>query len=133
MKYNLFLDDERFPQQVHWIKLPLPSAEYVIVRNFDQFVTMIENNGLPEHLSLDHDLAFSHYAALDEFSDPKVYDEFAAANEKTGYHCLKWLIDYCAAKGDLPLPKLTYHTLNSVGKVNMKALAESYDRYRESL
>jgi len=35
----MFLDDERYPHHVTWIDIP--RQQYVIVRNYDQFVKYI--------------------------------------------------------------------------------------------
>ena len=52
---KLFLDDFRFPKDVY------PEAEenkFDIVRSYDDFVEYIEQNGLPEFISIDNDLGF---------------------------------------------------------------------------
>ena len=56
----LFLDDERMPGDVTWCKLP--SASYVVVRNFDEFTRHVLTFGVPTFVSFDHDLADVHYA-----------------------------------------------------------------------
>jgi hypothetical protein len=46
--------------------------------------------------------------------------------EKTGYHCAKWLIDYCI-DNKLELPKtILIHSMNPVGSRNIKSLFDSY-------
>ena len=47
---KLYLDDVRIPQTEGW----------EIVRNYDDFVKWIEENGLPDIVSFDHDLAEVH-------------------------------------------------------------------------
>lgn len=59
MSYKLFLDDERNPYKVTWVKLPL--GPWVVVRNYDQFIKHITNHGIPSFVSFDHDLADEHY------------------------------------------------------------------------
>ena len=67
MKYNLFLDDERMPYQVgnyiYPVEIkPLYRLEtWEIVRNYEEFVKIIEGRGLPSLISFDHDLADIHY------------------------------------------------------------------------
>ena len=56
---KLFLDDERAVKDVTWIELPL--GPWTVVKNYRQFVEYITNNGLPEVISFDHDLADEHY------------------------------------------------------------------------
>jgi len=64
MEYNLFLDDFRHPYDC----VPyMPNREiyakwkWEIVRNYDEFVEYITKNGLPTHVSFDHDLSDIHY------------------------------------------------------------------------
>jgi hypothetical protein len=93
----------REPSEVTWVKLPV--ASYVIVRNFDEFKDYIINNGLPAHVSFDHDLADLHYGGVFNV-------------EKTGYDCAKWLVDHCI-DNDLKLPAYTVHSMNEIGKENI--------------
>jgi len=53
---KLYLDDVRCPKTEGWD----------IVRTYDDFVSWITKNGLPDEVSFDHDLAEIHY-------DPKTY------------------------------------------------------------
>ncbi len=63
MSYNLFLDDFRMPADV---VLYMPKCayytdrEWVIVRSYDEFVKTIEEMGIPQAVSFDHDLADEH-------------------------------------------------------------------------
>lgn len=129
MKYNLFLDDERIPQIVTWVELPL--VEWVIARNYNQFVEIIQKNGLPELVSFDHDLADEHYAEYTAAHDPKSltrgrinYDTF---KEKTGYDCAKWLAQYCV-DNNRPIPQYYTHTMNPIGGANICSILESAKR-----
>lgn len=124
--YHLFLDDERMPKDVKWIELP--PVQWVIVRNYKQFVETIEKDGLPQTISFDHDLADEHYQEYHAAHDEKMlsygkfrYDECV---EKTGYHCAKWLAQYCVDK-NLPIPLYYLHTLNGIGRMNMFSVLES--------
>ena len=62
--YNLFLDDVRNPKDCCQY---MPDAkfyfnsEFVIVRNYDEFVNFIRKNGLPNIISFDHDLSDMDY------------------------------------------------------------------------
>ena len=119
--YNLFLDDFRSLQDAHFY-LPLPeycTEEWVIVRNYDEFVKYIEENGLPKMVSFDHDLADVHYEQVPEID----YDGY---QEKTGYHCAKWLIDYCLDNDKKLPPRIIIHSMNRVGAENIKSLFDTY-------
>lgn len=126
--YNLFLDDFRTPLDVfnytkNFIYL---TAEWRIVRSYEQFVTYILKYGLPSMISFDHDLADVHYEMCDQ-GLPFNYDDM---DEKTGYHCAKWIVDYCMDMGYIELPRYLIHTQNTVGLDNIKSLFENYTKHR---
>lgn len=132
-KYNLFLDDIRFPEKVFDYtgdKMYL-TPDWVIVRSYDEFVKYVTENGLPETVSFDHDLADEHYhrdmyKGVAEYS--KHYESF---KEKTGYDCVKWMVDYCI-NNEKPFPNWYLHTMNPVGKANMEGYIRSYLRHFEA-
>jgi hypothetical protein len=105
---NLFLDDVRYPKQVTWINLPL--VKWVIIRSYKEFKTIIIKNGIPEIISFDHDLGLQ-----------------MESEEKTGYHCASFIIEYCMNHG-LELPEYYIHSHNPVGAANIKSLLESYKK-----
>lgn len=122
MSYNLFLDDLRSPiEPAKYMRNVLyAQLQWEIVRNYDEFVQVISELGIPNTISFDHDLGIEYYPYQDE-NIP--YDQF---NEKTGYHCAKWLIEYCM-DNELDLPeKIMIHSMNIVGIKNIKSLFESY-------
>jgi len=130
MKYNLFLDDMRFPKEINWIELPL--VEWMIVRNYNQFVQTIQKLGLPMRISFDHDLADEHYKEYQWLGDEKNVQSkgkfrYDKIREKTGYDCAKYLIEYCM-KYDLELPEYFIHSFNPIGKKNIISLLESYKK-----
>jgi hypothetical protein len=126
MKYNLFLDDERIPQNVTWVNLP--SVNWTIVRNYNQFVDIIEKQGIPEIISFDHDLADEHYmeytAAHDSKSPTKGRINYDKLKEKTGYECAKWLAQYCIDNSHT-IPEYYIHTMNPIGGMNILSILES--------
>jgi hypothetical protein len=120
--YSLFLDDERMPKDVTWIELPL--VAWVIVRNYNDFVRVIEQNGVPQIVSFDHDIGIEHYQEYNRAhnSDKKIrYETFT---EKTGFDCAKWLANYCVDK-NLPVPVYYLHTMNGIGALNIQSILES--------
>lgn len=122
--YNLFLDDFRVPQDVfNYTGNPLYlKSEWVIVRSYNEFVKHIEENGLPEMVSFDHDLADVHYDVQDHV-DQDYYD---LCEEKTGYHCAKWMIDYCLDNEIELTSKIMIHSMNGVGARNIVSLFNTY-------
>lgn len=130
MSYKLFLDDERYPNQcASYMKKKIGSkselyseTDWVIVRNFDEFVKTIWRRGMPDIISFDHDLAEEHYiyfailssggkkqATENEYK--KIYQKL---QNKTGYDCARWLVKFCAnSRQDLPI--CLVHSKNIVG------------------
>jgi hypothetical protein len=114
----VFLDDVRFPEDVT-IRDGFPSIpkwEWTIVRNIDEFRTMIEDHlEKIEHIAFDHDLGLTHYSG--DMSD-----------EKTGYDCAKILVDHCIDR-NLPLPNFSCHSMNPAGRENILKYLESFRRH----
>lgn len=139
--YNLFLDDERIPYSSDKdvknafavTKNPIYyTMSWEIVRNYYQFIAVIESKGLPKIISFDHDLGKS-YNAQD------IPARFLKANsnnleilntEKTGYDALKWLCEYCLDR-DIDLPEIYLHTANTSGFVSMRDYIKSYEKIRK--
>jgi hypothetical protein len=126
--YYLFLDDERMPKNVTWINLP-SNVDWVIVRNYNQFVDYVEKHGLPKHISYDHDLAEIHYKKSIILNRDGGTYEYSATEEKTGYDCAKWMIEYCR-KRDLNHPSYSVHSMSVVGKENIIKYIENYKLWR---
>ena len=70
MSYNLFLDDIRSLKDTYnYMKDPrYNTLDWVIVRNFEQFKNTIDNKGIPNLVSYDHDLQ-----DVEEFAPIKGY------------------------------------------------------------
>jgi hypothetical protein len=113
MKYSLFLDDIRTPEQVTWIRLP--QRTYKIVRNYREFVEYIEQHGMPEFVSFDHDLSDEHY-------DPRW--TATDTTEKTGLDCAKWLIEY-SRQNKQKFPDYRVHSMNPVGRQRIHQTIEA--------
>jgi hypothetical protein len=124
--YHLFLDDERYPKDVVWLELPM--VGWTIVRNFKEFVETIQRDGVPATVSFDHDLADEHYQEYHVAHDEKMLSKgtfrYDKMKEKTGYHCVQWLVEYCIDKNILILVYYA-HTMNPIGKANIVSVLES--------
>jgi hypothetical protein len=75
MSYNLFLDDYRMPKDAFaymHLKIYL-DVEWIVVRNYQAFISLIEGKGIPDMISFDHDLADEHYDK--EIVQGQTYDE----------------------------------------------------------
>ena len=131
--YNLFLDDIRNPKDCCQY-MPNPKFyfdnEFVIVRNYDEFVKFIKKNGLPDVISFDHDLADEHYSA-DMYKGTEVYNKnYETFQEKTGMDCAKWLVDFCMdTKQDLP--EYIIHSMNPAGGKNIFMYLDNYRKFQE--
>lgn len=103
MKWQLFLDDERYPVTNDWH----------IARNFDDAVWMVTTYEIPYHMSLDHDLG--------------------APGNRTGMDFVKWLVDYLIQKElDFPEDFTYYvHSQNPIGSENMRSYLDSFMKNRE--
>jgi len=130
----LFLDDVRnvedaFSYTGMDIYTKVPDL-WDVVRNFNDFVKYIENKGIPQLISFDHDLAPEHYRES-MYAEDKRYNKYytdGTFKEKTGYDCAKWLVDYCT-NNNAKIPIVTCHSMNPIGKENiLKVLNEGKSR-----
>ena len=127
MSYNLFLDDFRFPYDAYKYthQSIYKEKEWVIVRNYDEFVNYIIKHSIPDIISFDHDLGYEHYNNY-SYGDVIDYDMF---NEKTGYDCAKWLIDYIIDNDLKPPKEILIHSMNPIGSENIKKLFTNFYKY----
>ena len=90
LKKALYLDDKRVPLK------SIPGYEdWVIVKNYDEFKEYIENNGIPDYISLAHDLADEHVQDFVKYQSQGIMAiNYGDYKEKTGLHCLRWLCEY---------------------------------------
>jgi hypothetical protein len=117
---KVFLDDYRKPSDIFYLSVDFNYQEnndWLIIKSYDEFILYINESGLPDLISFDHDLSQDHY--LPENQHEIKYDSI----EKTGYHALKWLITYCE-QNKLSLPVCKVHSQNIIGKNNMLELIE---------
>lgn len=91
---KLFIDDER--------TAPLDT---ILIRDYDAFIYFIQNFGLPDFISFDHDLG----------------------KEKSSYDCAKFLVIYCL-ENDKPLPKYKVHSQQSNSKEHIGRLLSNFEK-----
>ena len=130
----LFLDDIREPSHTfEYTKQKMfVELEWQVVRNYNEFVNFIQLNGLPKFISFDHDLSDTHYTPEHLWTDydkSKEWQDKQVHNEKTGYECAKWLVDYCI-DNNLKCPQYYCHSMNPVGKDNIVGLLASFSNSR---
>lgn len=123
VKYNLFLDDYRNPKDAFLYDEEkslhqasgLSDWQWVIVRNYDQFVAYIEETGIPEVISFDNDLSDAHMNYFQKacLSPDQFYD--ITKVEKTGIHCAMWLRDKCVRELKT-IPRYYVHSANHLAR-----------------
>jgi len=124
MTYKLYLDDHRIPEQSYdRTKRKVYLEDWVVVRNYKEFVDVVSAAGLPSVVSFDHDLHEEHMLYFFENGGHKNPPNPLNANfkEKTGYDCALWLIEYCE-KHNLKLPECMVHSVNPIGSNNIANL-----------
>jgi len=124
-KYLLFLDDDRDPNEVFgYTNDQIYLLKWVVVRNYDEYVKCIIDNGIPDVISYDHDLGHEHYSVQSNI-------DYSIFKEKTGFHCAKWLINHCI-DNKLELPEtILIHSWNRVGAANIKSLFDTYNKVKD--
>lgn len=127
LKTCCYLDDVRTPTDI------IPGYHpWNIVRNYDEFVDWITNNGIPDLISFDHDLAEEHisdyYKQLLEngFQHPN-YNEY---KEKTGLDCARFVVEYCQ-KMNVLLKGCCVHSHNPVGAKNIQSFINGFHKHME--
>ena len=104
----IWLDDYREPYHFLYEDYGYKEEDITICKNYSQFVKAISKNGLPEMICFDHDLG----------------------EEKTGYDCAKFLVDYCL-KNKLKLPEWYIQSANIVGAMNISNSLQCYEKEME--
>jgi hypothetical protein len=133
-KTLLWLDDYRdpFDKKIDWLVFsPIGRNVNVIwVKNYDEFVNHITQNGLPEGICFDHDLADEHYreSMYDKDGHYSLYYNDGTFKEKTGYECAKWIIDYCI-ENKKSLPVFNVHSANPIGRKNIFSILNQYKNF----
>lgn len=123
MEYELFLDDTRMPEEVFaYTEQPIYDLlDWVIVRDYDEFVKCVEEQGIPWTISFDHDLGFDKFLEKD-------YEDYDPDTEKNGLHCAKWLINYCLDNELKPPQVVMIHSKNGEGSLDIRSVFETYNK-----
>jgi hypothetical protein len=100
--YRLYLDDIREPKTKGWL----------VVRSYEDFVQIIEKEGIPDEISFDHDLG---------------WDEKNNCERKSGYDCAKWLVNK-----SIVIENFNVHSANPVGAEQIKSLLNNYKKFAQS-
>ena len=116
-RLRLYLDDIRTPVDDDWI----------VVRNYDEFVAQIKLNGLGnfEVISLDHDLGEG--AMVEYYTNVKnnYMLDYNNINERTGMDCCRYIVSE-SMNEKIPLPQIYIHSANPIGSANMMGYINNY-------
>ena len=116
-RLRLYLDDIRTPVDDDWI----------IVRNYDEFVAQIKLNGLGnfEVISLDHDLGEG--AMVEYYTNVKnnYMLDYNNIEERTGMDCCRYIVSE-SMNEKIPLPQIYIHSANPIGSANMMGYINNY-------
>lgn len=114
---RLYLDDIRTPINEEW----------VVVRDYDSFVSEIKKWGLQnfELISLDHDLGDSAMKEYYNNVHPNYTLDYNNISEKTGYDAAKFLVAESMNTG-IPLPQIYVHSANPIGSANIMGYINNY-------
>ena len=114
---RLYLDDIRIPLAKDW----------VIARNYDEFVKAIKLHGLGrfEVISLDHDLGEG--AMIEYYTNVKnnYMLDYNNIEERTGMDCCRYLVSE-SMNEKIPLPQIYVHSANPIGSANMMGYINNY-------
>jgi len=121
---RLFLDDWRIPKDCAtymWQRTDcrIFHEDWDIVRSYGQFTKWLENNGVPDLVSFDYDLA--DVVELKESLPIEEWFSFDEERVYTGLDCVKFLLNYCKEKS-LEFPKYIIHSANPDGTEKIKNL-----------
>lgn len=129
-KNLLWLDDYRnpFDKDVDWLIFsPIGrNVDIVWVKSYYEFTEWIIKNGLPDGICFDHDLGDIVYLEARANKITKNKAKELKKQEKTGYDCAKWLIEYCY-DNKKKIPNWNVHSANPVGKININQLLEKFN------
>jgi len=122
MKKNkiwLYLDDVRIPTEGDW----------QVVRNYDEFISHINLNGLENYelISLDHDLGEGAMVEYYTNVKPNYELDYNRIEEKTGMDCARFLVAEAMNK-KIQLPTVYVHSANPIGSANIMGYINNYFR-----
>jgi len=117
MKKKIYLDD---------VRTPIDKQDWVIVRNYDEFVDKVSEIGLDniELISLDHDLGDTSMAEWHNNVYHNYILNYDNITEKTGYDCAKWLVEQWM--DGQPIVDVYTHSANAIGSANIMGYINNY-------
>lgn len=133
MKTLLWLDDVRDPNDpdIDWLVFsPIGRDVSVVwVKSYTEFVKYITENGLPDGICFDHDLGKLTEIELLKLGYSKAEARKRKNEEKTGYDCAKWLVDFCMNNHIKSLPAWNMQSANPVGRENIDKILSNFKKF----
>lgn len=128
---NLFLDDIRLPKDAFLLKelkylrdySGISDNDWKIVRNYDEFVKAIEDNGIPVAISFDCDLSLEHQKHYIRDSINTGVYEWQNFKTKCGIHCAKYLKSLLNEDSCV---KVYVHSANEIGGEEIRKILKEY-------
>lgn len=124
---KIFLDDIRFPKDCLSYMYrrigkdnPIYLEDWVVVRNYNEFVTAINEN-FPNisHISFDHDLTDEYMQDYHKNQgNGEDMIDYSSFKEKTGVDCAKY-VKGIYNKNEIPYPIIYVHSMNPIGTQNI--------------
>jgi hypothetical protein len=120
IKKNLFLDDVRDPKDAfcHFSEnfnrkslsqvSGISDSEWSVVRSYEDFVSWVETNGIPDTVSFDIDLHEEHYYSDSKNLESRMRDE---KNIGGGFRCADYLLNKCKRERK-DFPEYYIHSMN---------------------
>lgn len=113
----LWIDDIRNPMDPiwqKWIKANFGTNDFDItwLKSYDEVVNFVNKFGIPSNVSFDHDLG--------DIDNP--------TGEKTGYDCVKFMVNYCM-DNDMEFPNYRIQSDNGPGRENMDKYIQNFKKY----
>jgi hypothetical protein len=132
-KCKIYLDDIRTPLNDPIHDSLIEFGDWKVVRNYDQFVELVEKTGLENIgvISFDHDLDESAMREYYLNVSPNYELNYDNIKEKTGLDCAKWLIKFYYSKyssedsrdekrkAGIVFPVVYVHSANPIGSANI--------------
>ena len=132
-KCKIYLDDIRTPLNGPMHDSLIEFGDWRVVRNYDQFVELVEKTGLENIgvISFDHDLDESAMREYYLNVSPNYELNYNNIKEKTGLDCAKWLIKFYyikyssedsrdeKRKAGIVFPVVYVHSANPIGSANI--------------
>lgn len=131
-KVKIYLDDMRTPVDKNW----------VVVRDYSEFVSKVSEVGLEniDIISLDHDLGDTAMGEYFRNVAKNYVLDYSNIEEKTGYDCCKWLVNYFYDKNPkrldmnridkksypIKFPEVVVHSANPIGSGNMMGYINNF-------